>query len=227
MKISEWSGLSDFISELYEREGEILAQFEIEDDDSLELAYLHRSYSKTILSVIEALITKRNKTPEQLAALCDSKYKLKWQKLAETYFYEYEPLANTDVEISITDTTTEEHEDTETRDLAGHSEQSGSQSGSSSQSKYAYNSSTQPVPNTVASDSAENSSEADTTDTGTIGNEGSKSITFTHSEHRVGNIGVTTSAQLITAQRELYIALFIDTFLSDLDEFLTVGTYDD
>lgn len=227
MKISEWSGLSDFISELYEREDEILAQFEIEDDDSLELAYLHRSYSKTILNVIEALITKRNKTPEQLAALCDSKYKLKWQKLAETYFYEYEPLANTDVEISITDTTTEEHEDTETRDLAGHSEQSGSQSGSSSQGKYAYNSSTQPVPNTVANDSAENSSEADTTDTGTIGNEGSKSITFTHSEHRVGNIGVTTSAQLITAQRELYIALFIDTFLSDLDEFLTVGTYDD
>lgn len=227
MKVNEWEGLTAFIAELYQREDEILAQFEINGSDSLELAYLHRSFSKPILRVIESLITRYNKTPAQLAALCDAKYALKWEKLAETYFFEYEPLANTDVETTTTDTTSEEYEDTETRNLAGHSEQSGSQGGTSAQSRYAYNSSTQPVPNTQASDSAQNSSEADTTDTGTVGNEGTKTITYTHTEHRVGNIGVTTTAQLIDAQRQLYINLFIDSFLSDIDEFLTVGAYDD
>lgn len=54
-----------------------------------------------------------------------------------------------------------------------------------------------------------------TTDTGTI----------EHKTVRQGNIGVTTTQQMITEEIQLRKAMFFDRVYSDIDRFLTIGQY--
>lgn len=47
----------------------------------------------------------------------------------------------------------------------------------------------------------------------------------THEVHRHGNIGVTTSQQMITAERELWQWFFYNVVFKDVDRFLTAKVY--
>lgn len=46
-----------------------------------------------------------------------------------------------------------------------------------------------------------------------------------HTLHRHGNIGVTTSQQMIEAERELWKWYFFDVVFADVDKFLTISVY--
>lgn len=46
-----------------------------------------------------------------------------------------------------------------------------------------------------------------------------------HTLHRHGNIGVTTSQQMVTAERELWNWFFYDVVFTDIDKYLTISVY--
>lgn len=67
------------------------------------------------------------------------------------------------------------------------------------------------------------------TDSGTVSQEGSGEETKTGTEKRKltrkGNIGVTTSQQMITAERELWLWKFFEQVFKDIDSILTLSIY--
>lgn len=71
-----------------------------------------------------------------------------------------------------------------------------------------------------------NTTDSETRDlsTGTTG-KSNLNGTVTYEEHRHGNIGVTTSQQMLSQERDLWQWYFYDYVFSDLDRFLTIKVY--
>ena len=93
-------------------------------------------------------------------------------------------------------------------------EQSGTRSGSSSNTRT--NTGTQSDSNTGTQTNAGQTSES-----GSEQSEGTEDRTLT----RKGNIGVTTSQQMIQSERELWMWHYFDTVFADLDFLLTLAVY--
>ena len=117
-----------------------------------------------------------------------------WNRLAETLKYEYDPISNYDRREEWTDEDREQREE----------QSSGSSSGESITHTAGFNSSGADVPDGQNESSAESSGET----------QSSANRTATHSGRAYGNIGVTTTQQMIEQERS--ISLFdIDQIIID------------
>lgn len=179
----------------------------------------------------------------KIAQVINTMYSQKWTKEWETLTYEYDPISNYDMtEVMTNDTTIRQKGSTMTRtnnlttqETPNTTETNTPQSltTTTSNTLYGFNSSA-PVPSSgqtqVASGSASRTRTGTdtTTHTGTVTDVGSGSDTDTRNYRltRTGNIGVTSSQQLIESQRSLW---FWDYFYSvvypDIARIITIPIY--
>lgn len=141
----------------------------------------------------------------------------KWMRLWDALQLDYNVIEN----YSMTET--ESHEDDESRERAINTDISVTGTGDSGADVYGFNSST-PVPQAATSGTTSQrtrGSGEDNTETETAGRSGSRSLT------RSGNIGVTTSQQMIESEfmlrkkNDFYRIVYEDT-----DSVLTIPVYD-
>lgn len=164
-----------------------------------DYVYSH-SGQKYISPLIESLLDDNNELSEinlnLIISIIESKYKHKWGKLYSTYSLNYNPIENYSMEDHIE---TNSKVETKTTDNEVQTD------------IYAFNSS-DPIP------SAKSKGES------VVTNEGNKDNNF--SDHtRKGNIGVTSSQQLIESEIKLWQWNFIKEVYKDLDEELTIPIY--
>lgn len=114
-----------------------------------------------------------------------------WKRLDETLKYEYDPISNYDRHEEWTD------KDEEQRNEQREEQSSGSISGESRTLTAGFNSSESDVPDGQNESSTESSAES------TGGTKSSASRTATRSSRAYGNIGVTTTQQMIEQERNI------------------------
>lgn len=131
-------------------------------------------------------------------------YSYKWDKLYKTLSLEYDPIANVDAEII------------ETRDIASRhmSDTFGAQDGTSTSGQAPYENDTlrNVAKNHTTSEEFENSHDEDAY---------IDEITTT----RKGNIGVTSSQQLIEAERDVAIFKYLDVVFKDLMDVIALPIF--
>lgn len=162
----------------------------------------------------------------------------RWQKLWNTLSVQYDPISNYDMtEIMTDDETVIEYGKTDTRtdNLShGHSEQeteTPNLTRDTTNKVNGFNGSTaQDADETIEHTTGTNttSRQGTDTDTGTQTNVGSGSDTHTRNYelHRTGNIGVTTSQQMLESERAVWMwKFFYDVVFPDCDRVLTIQTY--
>lgn len=174
----------------------------------------------------------------EIAQVIYNVYSPYWIKQWATLSEEYDPIANYDMtEIMTDDETVIEYgktEDTTTENThtkTGTETESPSVTVTTDDSVYGFNSSDDVPSNTrQESQSGTDETEYDTTETdnGSVGLEqgGSDTHTRNYTLTRQGNIGVTTSQQLLQSERDLWKwNFFTDVVFPDVDRVLTIQTY--
>ena len=161
-------------------------------------------------------------------------YNGNWAKEYATRSFEYNPIENYSMTETMTnDETVTEYGHVNTRDIDTDHTKSGTETITpnleTDNSVYGFNSSS-PVPSGESSQTGTNETAYNTTDAddGTITDTESGSDTHTRNYEmtRAGNIGVTTSQQMITSERELWIwNFFNDVVFPDVDKVLTLKIY--
>ena len=220
----------------------------------LDIEY-HGNYSgsKNVSPVIRRImdadntdgITSARKTT--LANMIFSMNKTRWERLWDTLDADYNPISNYDM----TETETVETEVDNTRHNTGTvtDANTGTQTnantgtvtdaatGSETAQRYAFNSST--GSNTAGATSTNGNTRTDnTTETRTDNLTETRTDNLTETEDlnrsesrslsRSGNIGVTTSQQMLTQEREVNIwNIFYSVIFPDVDKILTIATYTD
>lgn len=159
-----------------------------------------------------------------------------WQRLYNALTSEYNPINNYKMSESGTDTrgntgtqsttTTHEHNDTETPDLTRTSNGTNDSSGG----LYGFNS-TESVP----SDTTTGASTSTDKQSGTVNRTGSESTSNTRTDNltettehtftREGNIGVTTSQQMIESEIELRKKQFYNIVFNDIISYVCLHVY--
>lgn len=143
-----------------------------------------------------------------LATLVEMIYTLNienWNKLFGNYTVEYNPIENYSM--------TEQGKRTNTGTQGN--KQTGNATSESTSSIYAYNVDTSnPASSSVA------------TSTPNLENVRTDNLTEINELTRSGNIGVTTSAQMIEENIKLWIWKFFDSVFKDIDKVLTIGVYE-
>jgi hypothetical protein len=191
-------------------------------------------------------ISSANK--QKLASVIDSMFDVKWSKLYATVTAEYDPIENYNMTETIheegSNTGTVQNEsqaignNTSTETLThGKVETTGSESDAEQHNKvYGFNSATasdhdestghNEVTQTVT-DSGEDETETVTNTDDSIESTRTDNLAHeTETTHtRSGNIGVTTSQQMLTAERELQMWNFYNQVFSDLDSILCLKIY--
>ena len=173
-----------------------------------------------------------------IASVIFSLFGVNWSKDWATLSEQYDPIANYDMtEIMEDDETVIEYGKTEdtttgnTHTKTGTETETPAVSITTDDSVYGFNSSTDVPSNTreetpSGTDQMEyNTSE---TDSGSVGTDygGSDTHTRNYTLTRKGNIGVTTSQQLLQSERDLWIwNFFRDVVFPDVDRVLTIDTY--
>lgn len=143
-----------------------------------------------------------------LATLVEMIYTLNienWNKLFDNYTVEYNPIENYSMteQSRRTNTGTQENK------------QTGNATSESTSSIYAYNVDTSnPASSSVA------------TSIPNFENVRTDNLTEINELTRSGNIGVTTSAQMIEENIRLWIWKFFDSVFKDIDRVLTIGVYE-
>lgn len=216
---------------------------EYADAATLDFAYSARSADKIVSPIVrrksdgEYLDSSSRLT---IALAIYTMNKTNWEKLYNTLSAEYSPLSNYDMTENETIETAENSTvlDTGTIETAkdGSDSETGtiSDSGSSSGANgiYGFNSS-----QSVGSDDTEQTSSNTETHNLTFGHDttDTESRDLTHTDEREnevtrqltrsGNIGVTTSQQMLKSEREVWQWVFFDKVFSDIDSFLTIPIY--
>lgn len=216
---------------------------EYADALTLDFAYYARSADKIVSPIVnrkanDSYLDSNSRLSIALAIYTMNK--TNWEKLYNTLSAEYSPLSNYDMIESETIETSENSTVLDTGSIEtskdGNDTETGTinDSGASSGQNgiYGFNSS-----QSVGSDDTEQTSSNtethnltfghDTTDTETRDlthtNERENEVTRTMS--RSGNIGVTTSQQMLNSEREVWQWIFFDKVFSDIDSFLTIPIY--
>ena len=201
------------------------------DDDlikNLNMAY-HGSHSgdKNISPIVHKFLTSEDtETRAKLAGIIYIMFGDKWSKLWDAFSVEYNPIENYSMVETMTDDTkvtdygrtstrTDNLTDTNTPNLTNNTDNS----------KYAFNSSS-----AVPTDEMEQRTTGTNTDThtGTQGyvNGGRDTETRNYELTRSGNIGVTTSQQMIESERRLRMWNFFEMVVfPDIDRVLTIKIY--
>lgn len=186
-----------------------------------------RSYSKPLMDIISDSIqdytsqyyykepkTEKSISITDLSVIVNQyivpMYSDKWTRLYNAMFAEYNPIHNYDM----TETETRTNDGTISTDNT----QSVTGSGTANNQVYGYNSS-----EATPAESSNTNTTTTTTDTGNAKTSADESRSLTRS----GNIGVTTSAQMIEGELELRAKVYLGIVIADLDDALTLGIYDD
>ena len=143
-----------------------------------------------------------------LATLVEMIYTLNienWRKLFENYTIAYKPIDNYSMTEKIKKTNTGSQSNT----------QSGTATSESTSSIYAYN-----------VDTSNPASSSTATSTPNLENVRTDNLVEENELVRSGNIGVTTSAQMIEENIRLWIWKFFDSVFKDIDRVLTIGVYE-
>ena len=186
--------------------------------DVLDNAYFYNhSGQKTISPLLRRFLNGAEKiTDSQMVSLANIIYKIyskNWNKMYVTLSLEYNPISNYDM----TESETVENEKTNSRE--GSQSVSTTTTGNSEGDVFGFNSSGA-VGDSTTTTSATNSTTSTDSDSGSGTDNTERTLT------RSGNIGVTTSQQMIESERDLWRwKFFFDVVFPDIDEVLTVATY--
>lgn len=151
-----------------------------------------------------------------------------WQELYDTTQYEYNPIWNKDGTFTELETRNlaGTSSNTETRNLAGGSQDSGTGSGTTEYDVFGYNSETA-AHESKTTDSNTYSRTGSSTQTGTIADQGATSDTGTirHERTEQGNIGITSTQELIEKQRAVVEFNIIDRIIADFKQRFCLMVY--
>jgi hypothetical protein len=174
------------------------------ESKTLDIAY-HGGYSgnKIISPLLENMLTdgslsddSANMIAMSIVAICGTN----WSKLWDTLNFEYNPIENYSM--------------TETETATGESTNKGTATATSTGNNATYG---------FNSTDAVNADKSDGTNTETtenaVANLNNRELT------RSGNIGVTTSQQMIQSERDLWNWYFYDIVFKDVDNMLTLSIY--
>ena len=153
---------------------------------------------------------------EQIAAFIQSLYKSNWEHLWNAYTAEYNPIHNYDsMEQETMDRDTGRNATTSAQNTG-----SRNSSGSTSGNVFGFNSSSA-SPATSGTDSVQETT--GNTGSGTEVETGTED--YTRTLNRSGNIGVTTNAQMIAGEIDLWKWLFMGTVMEDICRVLALSIY--
>lgn len=152
----------------------------------------------------------------KLAMLAWVRYGKNWIKLWATYSLEYDPIQN----YSMTETEEGSSNEDTSDDLTHGHVVTGSGTDTVTTNVYAYNSATETPSEKVVSQPA-----SVQTNSGTDQREIDSDKSYDRTLTRAGNIGVTTSQQMIQSERELWIWDFFEQVYKDVDKVTTIPIY--
>lgn len=186
--------------------------------------YLNRSGTKEISPIVQELLeddgSLKDATKNILAQLIKSFNYTNWLKLYNAMFAEYTPINNYDM------TETETTNDYNTIDATNKFDSSKSDnlktSGNTGNYIYGFNSS---EPSQQSSSKISNTDTNTYTENNTNTNNGTNKRDIERTLKRSGNIGVTTSQQMIQSEIELRKQNFYDMIMKDVDKILVLGIY--
>lgn len=205
----------------------------------MDIGYIERSGDKLVSPIVEKLMTDGELTSgaiEKLAKVIWLKYGLSWSKLWATQDLEYDPISNYDMNETSSEASTEGKSESESRTdgekRTASRSQADSQSGAVTNDTgvYGFNSSNSSPygdsSGTTASAGASNEvSGEDRSGQESSIRSGDVSGSRQHVLRRSGNIGVTTSQQMIQSERDLWLWTVWDTIYHDIDRVLTLRVY--
>lgn len=173
-------------------------------DETVDVLYIGHSGNKTCAPIVDIVFdeqTHEDNPVDFFADLLHKKFGSSWKHLYQITLAEYDPIEN----YSMTETETPNI--TRTTDMETNAD------GESTASGYGFNSVTA-VPN------AESGANSNQKVTGTETETGNRQLT------RSGNIGVTTSQQMIESEIELWKWAYLDTIFTQTDALITCPLYD-
>ena len=218
-----------------------------------DIRYRTRSGDKTVSKFLEHFTPLDATKINLLATYLADVYYSNWERLYNTLSFEYNPISNYDMtetetvsdtgentkQQTTTDTATESRSDTSESEASNNTTTSNNVNGTQTGKKTGFNSGsfvddTQQLNNQTESGATNNTSTAETSSskTGSLNSTNTVNGTDTTSKNierelnRSGNIGVTTSQQMIESERNLYLWRFFDVVFSDIDRILTLKVYE-
>ena len=191
---------------------------------SLDVAY-HGSHSgdKYISPFIEKMLTDGVLSDENLNKIISTIYAIyctNWTKLWDTLSFEYNPIEN--YAMTETESGTESGEYKQTGTDTINTSSNVQNSNDNNNSVFGFNSS-DAVGSDKQSGSNTNTSTGESTNTKNLINNDIK--TNERTLKRSGNIGVTTSQQMIESERDLWKWYYFDMVFNDIDKMLTLQIY--
>lgn len=162
-----------------------------------------REVSKLLYAMlVDGVIPEYNL--ERIARIIYSKYRISWSRLCRTIRLSYDPISNYDM------TETEETNDDDSSNSSTH----GETNGEGNNNFYGFNS-VNPVPDSKNNNTA-------------ITNMNAEVVTKKDTKRtlkRSGNIGVTTTQQMIVSEREVWTWNFFNVVFDNVKEVLTIPYY--
>lgn len=218
-----------------------------------DIRYRTRSGDKTASKFLEYFTPLDATKINLLASYLADVYYSNWERLYNTLKLEYNPISNYDMtetetvsdtgentkQQTTTDTATESRSDTSESEATNNTTNTNTLNGTQTGKKTGFNSGsfvddTQQLNNQTESGATNNTSTAETSSsktgslnsTNTINGTDTTSKNIERELNRSGNIGVTTSQQMIESERELYLWKFFDVVFADIDKILTLKVYE-
>lgn len=203
--------------------------------------YGNHSGNKFISPLVEHLLSENGELSDanlnRLAQVIFTKHGRNWSELWETLNYEYDPIENYNMIEQHTGSDTHTYEPIDYKETTTQkptnwqTETEGLKEDNTSDTNTSYYGfgSDDPAPVQDTNSSVKNKQTVKTTGTyeTETAKEGSEVDTMAHDTTltRSGNIGVTTSQQMIQAQRELWYFKIFDIVFKDIDNILTLSIY--
>ena len=218
-----------------------------------DIRYRTRSGDKTGSKFLEYFTPLDATKINLLATYLADVYYSNWSKLYNTINLSYNPISNYDMtetetvsdtgentkQQTTTDTATESRSDTSESEASNNTTNINTLNGTQTGKKTGFNSGsfvddTQQLNNQTESGATNNTSTAETSSsktgslnsTNTINGTDTTSKNIERELNRSGNIGVTTSQQMIESERNLYLWKFFDVVFADIDKILTLKVYE-
>lgn len=204
------------------------------DAVTLDLDYFYNtSGQKTVSPLVRRFLNGTDKiTDVQKTLLANVIYKMyikNWNKEYAVLGFDYDPISNYDSteHETIESENANTRANTGTQSMAGNGSSNSTSTGSGESDVYGFNSSTAVKDSESSTSSTNGTTTTDsTTRTDNLSESQSGSGTVERSLTRKGNIGVTTSQQMLQSEIELWKwKFFYDIVFPDLDEILTTMTY--
>lgn len=178
---------------------------------NLGIMYMTRSGNKTLSTLYDICVPDTEHIGTGMIEIARSLYTLyitKWNKLYNTLSLEYNPLEN--------------YNGTETETIGefivaiNTTDSSDTSNSTESEQTYGFNSS-------EATD--KDRTEANTSASSTSSNSGNSDRNQTRTLTKSGNIGVTTSQEMLQSERDLWYWLYFEEVFKDIDNALTLPIY--